>query len=184
MVSKLRYQTSVHEAGRAVLGTEFGLLFTLVTVDSDDPMVMHESAAPLARDLDVHSQIEACEKDAIVALAGLAANRRENPRLPISDVINEVGDTDTDNARIAIIKMICLKDGQPIPQGRVNIGPAMWGTIQDEYFRLVRKTAALVDQHWPAIERVAKYLEKYGHMDHTTLVSLIERSKRHPNANR
>ena len=60
----------------------------------------------------------------------------------------------------------------------------MWGKIQDEYFRLVRKTAALVEQHWPAIERVAKYLEKYGRMDHTTLVNLIERAKRHPNANR
>ena len=184
MVSKLRYQISVHEAGRAVLGTEFGLLFTLVSVDSDDPMVIHESAASLARDLDVHSQIEACEKDAIVALAGLAANRHENPRLPIYDVINARKDTDADSARIAIIKMICLKDGKPIPQGRVNIGPAMWGKIQNEYFRLVRKTAALVDQRWPAIKRVAEYLEKYGRMDHTTLVNLIDRAKLHPNANR
>jgi len=25
----------------------------------------------------------------------------------------------------------------------------MWGKIQGEYFRLARKTAALVDQHWP-----------------------------------
>jgi hypothetical protein len=96
MMSKLRYQTSVHESGHAVLGAEFGLV-----------------AAHLARDLDVHSQIEACEKDAIVALAGLAANRRENPRFPIHDVIIEGKDTDTDSARIAIIKMICLKDGQP-----------------------------------------------------------------------
>jgi hypothetical protein len=184
MVSKLRYQISVHEAGRAVLGTEFGLLFTLVSVDSDDPMVIHESAASLARDLDVHSQIEACEKDAIVALAGLAANRREKPHFPIYDVMAEGEDTDTDNSRIAIIKMICLKDGKPIPQGRVNIGPAMWGKIQNEYFRLVRKTAALVDQRWPAIKRVAEYLEKYGRMDHTTLVNLIDRAKLHPNANR
>src|SRR6267142_2682333 len=167
MISKLRYQTSVHESGHAVLGAEFGL-----------------GAAHLARDLDVHSQIEACEKDAIVALAGLAANRHENPRLPIYDVINEGEDADTNNARIAIIKMICLRDGRPIPQGRVNIGPAVWGKIQDEYFRLVRKTAALVDQHWPAIKRVAEYLEKYGRMDHTTLVNLIDRAKLHPNANR
>ena len=167
MMSKLRYQTSVHESGHAVLGAEFGL-----------------GAAHLARDLDVHSQIEACEKDAIVALAGLAANRRENPRFPIHDVIIEGKDTDTDSARIAIIKMICLKDGQPIPQGRVNIGPAMWGKIRNEYFRLVRKTAALVDQRWPAIKRVAEYLEKYGRMDHTTLVNLIDRAKLHPNANR
>jgi len=184
MVSKLRYQTSVHEAGHAVLGTAFGLVFTLVIVPSDDPMVVHESAAHLARDLDVHSQIEACEKEAIVALAGLAANRRENPRVPIYDVITKGEDTDTDTARIAIIKMICLKDGKPIPQGRVNIGPAMWGKIQDEYFRLVRKTAALIDQHWPAIKRVAEYLEKYGRMDYTTLVELTDRAKRHPNANR
>ncbi|HLQ91116.1 MAG TPA: hypothetical protein VK148_13875 [Xanthobacteraceae bacterium] len=167
MMSKLRYQTSVHEAGYAVLGAEFGLV-----------------AAHLARDSDVHAQMEACEKDAIVALAGLAANRHENPRLPIYDVINARKDTDADSARIAIIKMICLKDGKPIPQGRVNIGPAMWGKIQNEYFRLVRKTATLVDQRWPAIKRVAEYLEKYGRMDHTTLVNLIDRAKLHPNANR
>src|SRR4051812_28243843 len=89
MVSKLGCQISVHLAGHAVLGTGFGLVFKLVTVHSDDPMVVHESAAPLARNLDVHSQIEACEKDAIVALAGLAANRRENPRLRIYDVMTE-----------------------------------------------------------------------------------------------
>ena len=83
-----------------MLGAEFGLV-----------------AAHLARDSDVHSQIEACEKDAIVALAGLAANRRENPRLPIYDVITEGEDTDTDTARIAIIKMNRnYKDD--LPQGR------------------------------------------------------------------
>jgi hypothetical protein len=44
------------------------------------------------------------------------------------------------------------------------------------------KTAALVEQHWRAIERVAKHLERHGRIDDQTVLNdLIERAERTEN---
>jgi hypothetical protein len=126
------------------------------------------------------AQIEAYRKDALVALAGRAANRRQNPSLPVYDVIGENEDDDTINTRSAIWRILCLLSSQSVPEGSGNIAvdPAMGKRVKELYFQLLQETAALVAQHWSAIARVAKHLERHDRIDQTELDDLIERGER------
>src|SRR5580704_6948682 len=114
MVGKRRPIVAVHEAGHAVIARKFGLEVEYVTALWKEPKVPSHSAAWLAGHLDVPAQIEAFEKDAIVALAGIAAQRRAYPASTAdadADVINVVVDDDMLNARAAIYRIACLKLG-------------------------------------------------------------------------
>jgi hypothetical protein len=98
----------------------------------------------------------------------------------VPDLITEQEDTDTLNARSAIYRMVCLMSGQAVPEGpgSHSADEVMLGRIQEIYFRLLRETAALVERHWPAIERVGKHLERHGRIDtQNQLDDLIERAE-------
>ena len=81
MVGWKRRVVAFHEAGHAVVAVYFGLEVARVTARWKEAGVPSQSAAWLARDLDTSAQREAHEKDAVIALAGLAAQRREYPDL-------------------------------------------------------------------------------------------------------
>lgn len=75
MAGKFRSVRAYHESGHAVITRKFALGITHASALSTAPAVVSESAAWLATNLDVSARIEAYEKDAMVALAGLAAQR-------------------------------------------------------------------------------------------------------------
>ena len=184
MAGKLGHHRAAHEAGHAVIARKLGLPVTHVDARSGSPEVQHASAAYRAKDLNAAERIAAYEGDAKVALAGRAVNRRERPSLHVFDLLAN-DDADTTNAASAIYKIICLKTGWPLPQRdmRVSFDEGTVKMMDQEYLRLVQETATLVDQHWPAIERVAKHLERHGRIDtQAELDDLIERAERRPRA--
>jgi hypothetical protein len=78
--------------------------------------------------------------------------------------------------RSAIHKIVCLQSGRPFPEGggSVTIDADMISAMTDVYNRIIDKSYALVDQHWRAILRVAKHLERHGEIkDQATLDDLI-----------
>jgi hypothetical protein len=95
--------------------------------------------------------------------------------LRVFDLIED-GDIDTDNARSAIYRIVCLKTGRPVPAatGAVSLDPTTRDRMYREYDRLVAETAALVDQCWPAIRRVAKRLERHDDVGQVELDRLID----------
>jgi hypothetical protein len=162
-----------------VIARKFGFGIMQVSALLNEAVAPHESAGYLAQSLNVPAQIEGYEKDAIVALAGFAANRREHPHLPILDLITD-DSADMHNVRSAIYRIICLKLGRPVPQDSVAVkaDAAMRAMMLEEYSRLLRETTALVDQHWPAIKRVARALENHNRIDQAEVDRLIALTER------
>ena len=71
--------------------------------------------------------------------------------------------------------------GWPPPKAgtRVKLDAATQKAMNEVYSRLVRETAAIVEQHWAAITPVAKHLENHDRIDdQATLDQLIERAER------
>jgi hypothetical protein len=181
MAGKLHKARTKHEAGHAVIARKFGLDVKCVDARGDEPNVTQASAGYAADPNDAAAQIAGYEKDAIIALAGLETNRRDYPDLRVLDLITEDEDQDTLNARSAIYRIACLMSGQAVPEGpgSISANEVMLGQMYEIYFHLLRETAALVERHWPAIERVGKHLERHGRIDtQNQLDDLIERAER------
>ncbi len=180
MIGKRRHISAIHEAGHAVIARKLGCSVTHVSAVRGHALAETASAEHLAAELDVSSQLDACEKDAIVALAGLAANRREQPNFRILDLFTDTSG-DMVNARSAIYRMACLQTGQPMldPGGTFTlaIDPTTGQVMEEIYIRLVQKTRDLVAQHWSIIERVAKHLKNHTLIDQTELDDLIQRAE-------
>ncbi|WP_439400390.1 hypothetical protein ACRQ5Q_43415 (plasmid) [Bradyrhizobium sp. PMVTL-01] len=178
MVRKRAFKAK-HEAGHAVVARTLGLDVKCVEARGDGAAII-ASAGHAADPNDVAAQIAGIEKDAIIALAGTAANRHDYPEIRVFDVLIDQDDSDTQLACSAIYRMVCLKSGRPVSEGEIDdIDSAMQQQIRDIYSRLLRESAALVEQHWPAIERVAKHLERHGRIDNQAqLDDLIERAER------
>ena len=142
MASKHRHNIAIQEAGHAVIARIFGLRVTRVRARSiGDAQIERETAAFLAENSDVPTQIAAYEKDAIVALAGNAANRVEHPHLPHFDVMTD-DSVDMTNARQAIYKIVCVVTGAwPMPQGGVLAIP-IDAVLQTAMTRGLRSRAA------------------------------------------
>ena len=69
-----------------------------------------------------------------------------------------------------------------LPEGKANIplDGDMAREFRAEYARIEEESAVLVEHHWPAIERVAKHLERHGRIDdQATIDDLIARAERH-----
>jgi hypothetical protein len=155
-----------HEAGHAVVARHFGLEVVQVTAGRSQPASHNATAGWSARDFDTAGQITAYEKDAIVALAGFAAQRRKYPKATYDfdrDVFHDTDDDDMANARSATYKIFCLGAERALPAGEnftVEVDEAARAAMRDVFDRLRRQTGALVEQLWPAIVRVATALER------------------------
>jgi hypothetical protein len=185
MVGKFLDDRAIHEASHAVIARKLGIAVHRVTVVVGNNIAVSESAAYVARDRDVRDRIAANEKDALVALAGWEANRLEHPDAPALDLLtdDEAPDDDVVNARGKILHMILLEEGKPTPAPGTTMGTtideAMVRKLHEIWVRLLRTTHGLVKRHWPAIERVAKHLERHRCIDdQAELDDLIARAER------
>jgi hypothetical protein len=177
-----RHVRAIHEASHAVITRMLGHAVQRVTIRKGDPMAISQSAMYLAEreGADVPTLIRASEKDAIVALAGIAGNYYEIPGATIEGldlaVTPDDDDMDTRNAVSAVYRIACLMAESPIPEGdaKVELDEATQNAMEEIYARLTREAAALVKQHWFAIVRAAKHLERHGRIeDQAALDNLI-----------
>jgi hypothetical protein len=171
-----------HEAGHAVIARKLGIKIDYADVVRG--LVPSESASERAKNLGVPEQAQDYEKDANVTLAGFAAQRRSHPDTDLhfdSDVIViEEEDDDMRNTRNAIYGAACLRAGTTAPRGNgeVKVDEAMQKEMRAVFARVKQETAALVAEHWPAIKRVAKALERHDCIDQAEVDRLIAVAER------
>ncbi len=137
--------TAHHEAGHAVIARKLGLEVTYVTIIPDldySGFVDFQNATYPARNADLATQISAIEKDVMVKLAGPAAESRYRP----PSEREAAGWWHYDRKAVtALVRLaIELKHG------------VAWEPERAELFdQLSIQTEIMVDEHWPAIQRVA-----------------------------
>jgi hypothetical protein len=79
------------------------------------------------------SRIDALKKDAMVAIAGLAANRHEYPDLPVYGLF-EKNDGDMTNAQSAIYRMVSLQNGFSVSDDPITV--QIDGALMDQMVRI------------------------------------------------
>jgi len=139
--------TAIHEAGHAVVALRLGLVFDHVTTVPDDHAetdgALHWTELQSAGDLEI-----AATADAIVLLAGPFAEARL-----IDSTLHEVLAGDA--------------------AGEDREALATLGLDDDEFVAASRDALALVEQDWPAIERVADALLEYETLDFDEVEALV-----------
>jgi hypothetical protein len=163
------------EAGHAVIARKLGIPVDHTIVRGG------RGANPFGGsmgDPDTEARVAAYESDAVVALAGLAAQRRLQGReeMFVTDDLFE-DDDDMANPRRAIYCAICLRTGKPLPVEGVAVDRLAVDAMTDAFRRFQTEAIRLVRVHWPAIARVAKALERHGRIDQTELDRLIALAK-------
>jgi hypothetical protein len=184
MVGKIRRIKSFHEAGHAVIARKLGVEVSNLTMRPTGPDntagVETISVSWLARTHSTSEQVIGCENDAIVALAGMTAQARSHPHLQVTFDNPEFA-SDIQNARRMTANIIMILDGKSseiekaAPLSRNDVKKA-----KVKFDQILQRTYALVDAHWPAIERVARALERHDRLDPLELDALIERTQYRP----
>jgi hypothetical protein len=153
-----------HEAGHAMAARALGIGVPYVTVfpvaDDASATAMAQSAAWLARDHDLTAQIAAYEKDAKVNLAGPHAQHRYRPVKNVKKAEARGWSGDIANAESAVVRIVLLKAG--VDPGddptTVTLTEQQLADCNAVLGQLWDASAALVEDNWPAIERVAQAL--------------------------
>ena len=191
MVGRIRTVIAHHEAGHAVIARKLGIPVPWVST-RDRGALTHSAAWSSMNNADIEARAAAYESDAVVALAGPAAQRRLKgyEDMFVTDNLFKDGhgagegrlcragddrDGDMTVARSAIFRAICLRRGKPLPDGptRLTLGPLEIDAITEAFDRLQTQTIRLVRERWPAIARVAKALGRHDRIDQTELDRLI-----------
>jgi hypothetical protein len=145
-VNNLRV-TAIHEAGHAVVALRLGLVFDHVTTVPDEHAetdgALHWTDLQTAGDLEI-----AATADAVVLLAGPFAEARLT-ETTLHDVL--AGDA----------------------AGEDREALATLGLDDDEFVAASRDALALVEQDWPAIERVADALLERDSLDFDEVEALV-----------
>ncbi len=164
-----------HEAGHAVIARVLGLGIAHVTIFSTDPanlaIALTQSATYLtSRDADHAAHMAALEKDAIVCLAGPNAQMRH--RRPKNQ---DDWEDDRRNASSLAAEAVMLSRGMPVPEKGAKFSlPKDLGPEVNQLFEQFRdKSKVLVDEHWPAIVRVAEALLDHHILNETDIDDLI-----------
>jgi len=183
MVGKIRRVKSFHESGHAVIARVLGIQVSGVTMRPAGPDntagVETLPASWLARNSDTAEQVFACENDAIVAFAGMAAQARSHPSLLVK-IDNPEFQGDIENARRLVANIVLVLSGERVFEDERS--PPLSGEnlrkAKGKFDELLQRTHALVDEHWRAIQRVARALETHDRIDQTELDQLIDRAQR------
>jgi hypothetical protein len=140
--------TAIHEAGHAVVALRLGLVFDFVTTVPDEHAetdgALHWTDLQSAGDLEI-----APAADAIVLLAGPFAEARLT-----GSTLHEV-----------------LADD---PAGEDREALATLGLDDDEFVAAGRDALAMVEEDWPAIERVADALLESETLDFAEVEALVD----------
>ena len=139
--------TAIHEAAHAVAAIRVGLPFELVTARPDDA----EDTDGALHWIELHDELGLTmppEALAIVLLAGPCAEARVR-RLRFDRVLSGEGAMDDRES----ISTLGLSDAQ--------------------FITASRDTLALIDQDWPAIERVANALMDGGHLRFAEVEAIV-----------
>lgn len=139
--------TAIHEAGHAVVALRLGLVFDFVTTVPDERAetdgALHWTDLQSAGDLEI-----APAADAIVLLAGPFAEAR----LTESTLHDVLADD---------------------PAGEDREALATLGLDDDEFVAASRDALAMVEEDWPAIERVAEALLESETLDFAEVEALV-----------
>jgi hypothetical protein len=177
MANKARRRRAKHEGGHAVIARKLGLKVTHVNARADSAGTERESVvALLSATAGVATWIEAYETDAMVALAGYAADGSPvDSRRDVAEGFTQAPGVDLSMAICAVLCIVYLRRGQPLPQhsGTIKIDPATRQAMEEVYGSIAARTSRLVQESGPAIARVAKHLESHDIDDQAALDHLI-----------
>jgi hypothetical protein len=176
VAGKLRVIIAHHEASHAVVARKLGIDVAYVSARG---RVARTKAAAWSL-TESAALIDAYQRDAIVSLAGPLADQR---LLSIDDSfldIHDAEDQDMANANANIYRSVCLRNGTPCSDepAQVVISEEMNAALWMEFDRLKAEAGCLVAQHWRAIQRVAKSLQRHDRIDQAELDRLIAVSER------
>jgi hypothetical protein len=153
-----------HEAGHAVVTRGLGLNVPYVTIfpvaDDAKASTLSQSAVWLARGHDQATQVIACEKDAKVNLAGPLAQHKYCPVRNVKKARARGWSGDIANAESAVVRIVLLKAGIDLGDDptAITLTEQQLDSCNDLMDQLWEASAALVEDNWPAIERVAEAL--------------------------
>jgi hypothetical protein len=148
-----KMKVAYHETGHAVIARVLGVEVAYVTTfpTGNNTAVTHaRSLGYEARDKGVAAFVAGLEADAVVALAGLAADERRKRTTATSRKDYE---DDIQRAQAYVGLAVRASQEGAVPHVEYFDTP---GNI--DRHRLWDETVALVDANWPAIERVAAEL--------------------------
>jgi hypothetical protein len=126
---------------------------TLLPIDGQVAAARTYSAAYRARDADVSALVAGLEADAKVSFAGMLAQARYRATKSRGG-----WDDDIENARSCAAKIVLLLDGMKLPEGEITLTPTQFTEANAVLERLHEEADTLVEESWPAIERVAEAL--------------------------
>lgn len=177
MKKEVQQLVAYHEAGHAVvarvLGVDVIYAATFPTGPNNSANVRTASAAYRARGGGVAVQIAGCEADAKVQLAGPHAQHRYCPVKHRAYWKHEWRG-DLDAAKQFIGHSILIRDGiEPRDGLSITLTPDQQTAGETTLTRVIAETEALVEAHWPAIERVAETLVRRPMIGEDDLDALI-----------
>jgi len=181
----VRKVVSYHEAGHAVVTRLLGgdIVFVTVTVaeeagPSAAACVLRPSAAHAARESGRAAQVAGYEIDGKVALAGPIAQLMSRPsRDDRAAQTSASHEEDFGHAKNAACCIALLMAGEALPEPGEIRQVTLSGAVADSYNatleRLQRETKAILNEHWPAVKRVAKALFENDRLDQAEIDNLI-----------
>jgi hypothetical protein len=153
------FTIAIHESGHAVIARKLGIAVNyVITLGENASRVSHTMAAYHALHADKESQLAAIANDICVALAGPHAQHRHRPQ---KVKFPHEWTTDRQNAE-NMSMWAALVESDDVR--RLDDNAVIKSTVDQRAFikaffnRWSDRSQALVDEHWPAIETVAKAL--------------------------
>jgi hypothetical protein len=158
-----------------------GIAVTYVTIFSTGPGnqggAETHSAAWHARNADLPARLAAMGKDLEVSLAGPLAEHRHRPVKRINFNTDQPywWANDLTKVRSCAIQVVLLKDGTISTDDtrKVDLNEAQLAEVNRVIRQSWQETKALVERHWPAIERTANALLSGRPPDQDDLDALI-----------
>ena len=156
-----------HEAGHAVVARLLGTTVVRAAIFStgvgEDASVLTHSAEHLTREGDLLARLHGLKVDAKVALAGPYAQRKYRPNTNRKRASCAEWALDLRNAESSAVKIVLLRaDPHRVFDGdkEVTLTPEEVTEVHSLFSRFGADVRAMLDEHWPAVERVAGALLK------------------------
>lgn len=180
MQAEIKRVRAVHEAGHAVIARALGVEVEIATLEPDmldqdflaGVVTINASGVTHYDDLPAQQQQRAFEIDAIISLAGPLAQKKCQP----TNTRRDGWCTDIEDTWKYVFQAVLVEGGVE-PEGLSPSDINEWQKVKggDLLSKLYKETAALVDEHWPAIQSVAEGLLKRPSLNQDDIDALIAR---------